>query len=375
MIYNWDIKELKKRRRHLLKLLVNPKYNEKDKKEIMEDFELLNEAINEIEVDKLFTLFSKEESYMDKEQLIPKSYYRSFSKISKNLLRLIYSSTNYFDLLNLDDCSKDQPNYYFSFDCIVESAASFYRSLPNNKYYLEISKYLNNKNHLLTFKYSNEYDLLYGTTFQLFYQNPTSYILVYIMNNINDLLTLDHELAHAYFNKYSTSKTLHTPYYYLTEVEGMFFEYLKEEYLLSQHLYQSDISYIRQEQMDIVSNMIRNLYISDLVIKYYDKTGKIDEEKIMELILKKGLLKEYDIDILCNSLLMYPRYSIKDCISYFTFLDLKNIAEKDVEKALYLLEEIRKDHNPNIFSTLRKNEITFMDDNFKNLKKEFKSLQ
>ena len=195
------------------------------------------------------------------------------------------------------------------------------------------------------------------------------------MNNINDLLTLDHELAHAYFNKYSTSKTLHTPYYYLTEVEGMFFEYLKEEYLLSQHLYQSDISYIRQEQMDIVSNMIRNLYISDLVIKYYDKTGKIDEEKIMELILKKGLLKEYDIDILCNSLLMYPRYSIKDCISYFTFLDLKNIAEKDVEKALYLLEEIRKDHNHNIFSTLRKNEITFMDDNFENLKKEYTKIK
>ena len=72
---------------------------------------------------------------------------------------------------------------------------------------------------------------------------------------------------------------------------------------------------------------------------------------------------------------MYPRYIIKDCISYFTFLDLKNIAEKDVEKALYLLEEIRKDHNHNIFSTLRKNEITFMDDNFENLKKEYTKIK
>ena len=39
MIYNWDVKELKKRRRYLLKLLFSQKYNTKDKKEIMEDFE------------------------------------------------------------------------------------------------------------------------------------------------------------------------------------------------------------------------------------------------------------------------------------------------------------------------------------------------
>lgn len=375
MIYNWDINELKKKRNNLFKLLVSPKCTFDDKKKILVDLKILDEIISEIEVNKLFTSFPKRETYIDKEKLLPKDCYLDFSKISKKLLHLIYSSTKHFDLLNSDYHNQEQSNYYFDFDYIVESASSFYRSLPDKKYYLEISKYLDNKNHLLSFKYNNEYDSLYGVTYQLFYSNHLSYILVYIMSDINDLLTLDHELAHAYFNKYSTVKALHTPYYYLTEVEGMFLEYLKEEYLLSQNLYQSDIDYIRKEQMDIVSNTIRNLYISDLAIKYYDENGKIDEDNIIKLIQDKGLIQEYDIDILCNSILMYPRYSVQECISYFTFLDLKNIAEKDVEKALYLLEEIRKDHNPHIISTLRKNEITFMDDGFKNLKKEYKSLQ
>lgn len=377
MIYNWDINELKKRRNYLLKeLLINPNVTVTDRKKIKSDLILLNDMIREVEVDKSFTLFPiREKKFMDNEQLLSKSYYQAFSKISKKLLDLTDAVTNYFDLLDLDDNSENEISYHFDIDEIIESAISFYHSLSNQKYYLEINKFLDIHKHLLFFKYQSLLNTESGYTFNLFYPNRKSYILVYILNEISDLLTLDHELAHAYFHNYNSMESFNTPYYYLTEIEGMFFEYLKEEFLQNQHLYLQDIHTVRKAKIRTILNMAKNVYVGKFIISYYNQNKKIDEAEITEMLFKNGIITDYDIDIVYDSLLTYPRDGIKECISYLTFLDLKNIAEKDVEKALYLLEEIRKDHNPNIFSTLRKNEITFMDDDFKNLKKEYKSLQ
>ena len=371
MVYSWDIDELKKRRRHLLnELLGNSTLI--DRKKIKSDFNLLNDMIDELEVNKCFNLFSsKEKDFIDDDKLLSRSYYNAFSKISNNLLNLVYKITNNFDLVDLDEISKDLSFYDFNLEKIIESTKSFYDSLPNKNYYLEISKFLNPNNHLLFFKYGSLFNLDSGNTYNLFYPNIVSYILVYIVNDISDLLTLDHELAHAYFNKYNSLEAFNTPYYYLTEIEGMFFEYLKEEFLINNNYYQNDIKLCKNIKMNSIVEISKNLYIGNFIFNYYNKKGIIDEAEITETLFKQGILNSYNINAIYDSLLMYPRNIIKECISYLTFLDLKEIATNDLEKALYLLEEIRKDHNHNIFSTLRKNEITFMDDNFDNFKKEY----
>ena len=375
MIYNWDIKDLKKKRLILLKDLISKlSLSTTDRMLIKSDLNILNSMIAEIDVDKSHSIFTINKiSYKDENEIMPSKYYDTFIKISPIILKILYPLIKEYDLIQLEN---DETRYFdFSSDEIIESSRDFYKSLPNKKYYKDLEKYLNPNNHSLYIKYGNLYTDESGITYNLSSQNK-NYIIVNIINEITDLLTLDHELAHAYFFNHSTNiESWKTPYYYITEIEGLFFEYLKQEYLIKNTKYKDEINLNNAIKMNEIIEAILYLYIWNISVNQYSLTNKVDEDKILTTAINEGISCEYTTNIIHHALSSYPRGLAKECISYLTFLDLKNIAETDLEKALYLLEEIRKDYNPNVISTLRKNNITFMDDNYANFDKEYEKIK
>ena len=374
-MYQWNLNELKKKRLQLLKeLICNIKLQLNDRMKIKSDLNLITDMINEFEVDKTFTLFPNQNlTFIDEKQLFPKMYYEAFLKLSPNILSILFPIIREYDQIDIND----NEYLYFNLDEkeIINSTRDFYQSLPNKKYYNEIEKYLNPSNHLLQFIYGNIYAPTTGETFYFETQNTISYVLVRIINEIHDLLTLDHELAHVYYNQYNNLDNYLTPYYYLIETEGLFFEYLKEEFLLTNNIPKEDIYKKRIEHFNNIIELIINLYVGKVTTNQFSKTKNINEESILQIIYQNGISTEYNSNLIYESIHNYPRSNIKECIAYLTFLDLKNIANHDLEESLYLLENIRKDKNPNIISTLRKNKITFMDDNYENLNKEYQKLK
>ena len=55
-------------------------------------------------------------------------------------------------------------------------------------------------------------------------------------------------------------------------------------------------------------------------------------------------------------------------------LDLENIFDKDPEYAFFLFEKIRINKTVPFFDNLRKNEITFFEDDYKNLKEKINKI-
>ena len=374
-MYKWNLNELKKRRMLLTKeLICNLKLSIDDKIKIKADLNLLDNMINQIDTNKSFRIFPKKDiTFIDKNKLFPKLYYDAYLKISPKILKILFPIITEYDQIDIKD--DDYSYYELSEEELISSAIKFYQSLPSQEYYKEIEKYLSPNNHLLQILYGDIYSNTTGSTYYIESPTKTTYILMQITNQIHDLLTLDHELAHAHFDKYNAIKNYQTPYYYITETEGLFFEYLKEEYLLNQDITKEDIYKKRVEYFNDFTEMILNLYVGRITAYQFSITKEINEQQILKTIYENGIPPEYTDSFIYESLYSYPRNNIKECISYLTFLDLKNIANNDIEKALYLLENIRSDKNPNIISTLRKNNITFMDDDYQNLNQEYQKLK
>jgi len=250
---------------------------------------------------------------------------------------------------------------------ILEITRDFYKNLPDKKYYQEIKKYLNPNNNLLQIDSNHQ---IIDNVGSLFHANNHSYGLIYKENTIIDLFVIIHELAHAYFYKYIKANNLSTPYYYIMETEGRFFDYLTENYLIEKGYPKTEINKSNIILLEDQLEMITSLYLGKIVVALYNQDKRISEENVKNKIESKYTNLIYSFNGLEDALTYSPRDYLKEIISYLTYLDLKEIANHDLEKALFLLENIKKDTNPNIFKTLAKNEITFMKDGYQNFQKE-----
>ena len=126
--------------------------------------------------------------------------------------------------------------------------------------------------------------------------------------------------------------------------------------------------------------MIKILLISiKIKIKELKKNNpNIDVDNLVKYVNLK-VNKYFNIDCLNESYIRCCLNSnhlfyIKYLVSYLINLDLEKIYNKDKERGFYDFEQVCKISGDNIFSKLRKNNITFMDDEFKNLEKKIKKI-
>lgn len=236
-------------------------------------------------------------------------------------------------------------------------------------------------------EYYKKYEELSGTNLHIQYKsspaagetyiddiNKEKYILINRCNKAIDTITIPHEYFHCIFTDFTSYKVSESNLVYTIEAEGslanlLFIDFMnKRNKMIAENLGKNLLTYFE----------MRSLAIMAAAYRIY----KFDKENIAGFKSYRRVFKDYAIDKITDDKLMnligdensddIIGYNLSDLIA----IDLFYIYKKDPEFALYLLSNIRSYRtDDNILSILRRNNLTFMDDNLSNFKKYIKKYE
>ena len=329
--YQWDIQKIRKLRDDINK---NEKtINNADLYEAAKEvYQMLLETYN---INKICSI--------EEDPIYEETEYNFFKYINMEALDII-SELNIKNLKTKKNLHLNQ-RIYLNNDQLIELVREAIRLIPDKSLNLSFDKYFDPKNHLVNIQHI-KYPLdTYGTTINDFVNN-INYINLYRTNSLYDIFSTFHEFFHAHIRSYekynySTSKKV-----IYGETEGYFANFL-------------------------IYHLINNLNIDKNLLLFkiqYDFNCILDNLKLLS-IYNKSLKESCESDIFGDIL-----GSIEHSISYLCGLDLFYIYQNDPEKALHALYNIPNLKGENIKQELLKNEITFFEDNCKNLKKLYKAI-
>lgn len=373
MEYCWDIKKIKKQKRQIQFLLRNRIYCSKEEKEELKiEIQSLSDMEKVINNNQLYYHRPiRRIKYADPNQFLPVYTLQEYCMIPYDLTNVVIASiTCLKDFTDTHD-NIELPHTQLTNQELVEMSDDFYQSLPNQKYLKYFRMFTNPKNHLLRFTNGADGDF-FGFTKPLYYPNYRAYFSIGRNHTIEDFETLNHEIAHGIFFQKDSYKILNSLHYYLTELEGHWFDYLSCQYLVGK-LDNAIINQMNYEYFITYYNQICELYLMDYATFLARKNKNISITTIEKKILSDELPISIDESKLLTALCESPKLNTLYSLSYLTSLDLEAIFEQDPEYAFYLFERIRNNKTNDIFRNLRENQITFMDDGYQNLQKKMKT--
>lgn len=368
MKYQWSLERIQKHKKYYKSLLKYLKNEECLKlKECISYFEDME---NIIKTGCQCPISIPHPQYKDKEKVLPLNTYDDFKMVHPKVRRTMIEAMQ--SLAHIEDTydSIELPTIKLTDEELVEMALEFARWVPDKTYKKQIEKYIRSQNHLLQFATPLDEEEM-GLTYPFYYPKYRPYFLINRLNTIEDFATLNHELAHGVFYVTDTFTNEYN-HYYLTELEGNFFDFLSYEYLKEQEE-SSVLSELEYGRMVGRINNLIDFYLIDSSITLYDKKGRVTIEPIHKRIMQDELTMYLDESILFDSLQENPQEDARYGFSYLTSLDLEKTYDNDREYAFYLLKRIRRNKTENIFGNLEENGITFMKDGYENLKIKVKN--
>lgn len=205
------------------------------------------------------------------------------------------------------------------------------------------------------------------------------YILINRRNEITDLYVLPHEYFHFIFNDFRSYLSFDNQMYSSQELEGSLANLLFADYF--RNLNDSSQNYNISKQMNQEFLYYYQIRTASLLILmgFIDATnkGKLRTNKFNKFLNYFG----FETPLSAQEIKDYigtetADEAIKNNLSSLAALDLFEIYKNDPELCFYLLQNIRFiKQNNDVLSVFRRNHITFMDDNFENLKKYIKKTE
>lgn len=201
------------------------------------------------------------------------------------------------------------------------------------------------------------------------------YILFNRQNDIMDLGVMPHESFHSIFNNFDSYRIGYNELRYTQEIEGSFANFLFADYYKNEN---------QELALEYEKTLLTDYYyrtLSFLILANYlqsiKKNGNIRNQKFQKFFNYYKLDRMLDTNAILNIIDGYE--DAIDAITYnYSFLaslDLYEIWKQDPDLAFYLLQNIRYMRtDDDVFNLLRRNHITFMDDNFQNFQNYVKNL-
>lgn len=363
MEYNWSIEQIRRQKRQTRDLLRKTEGLTKEEKQILKDnIQTLTEMEAVLSPHRFHFSFPEKTKYVDSNHTIPTDTYLSYrDEIPSYMKKVILDALSYFqDYTDTYDDIK-LPTFNLSNQELVEMSYDFYRWLPNKEYLKQFKKYTSPNRHLLRFT-QNEFTEITGETNFFYYPTYRPYFCIDRNNTIDDFITLNHEIAHGIMFKRDTTLSQRGGHYFLTELEGSFFDFLSIQYL-KQFMAKEIIQDLEYTRFITAYDDFISFYITDFAIRLFQQHREVSIVPIKKRILKQNLPFYLDETILLSSLQNNPKNSAKYLISYLTSLDIEKIYEIDPEKAFYLFEQIRNNKTDTVFDNLNKNGISFVGEN------------
>ena len=332
--YQWDINKIRK----LKQDCINNTQLLNNKKLFNSQQEFYDILIKFYMFDKLYTYmeYNETDEPIDDEFFIPNIE-------ALNIIEKLNQNIN-----NLQDKQNPYLNQriFLNNNELIELVREFVNLIPSKELNASFDKFFNPKNHFVNINYTKIPFGIHGIT-KTDYINKICYSGILRENSLNDIITVFHEFFHMHIRNNESYDFFETNKVIYGEVEGCFANFL-------------------------INNLSNQLGIDkDLFLfSIYDEFNYI-LESLNKLYIYKKILDLKKHKIYSNN---WIYEMTNDSISYLTALDLFYLYEKDPEKALYNLFNIPNLSGENIEKELIQNDISFFEDNCKNLKRLYKSL-
>lgn len=369
MRYNWDLDELKTNYTILEGVLKNFD-DEKMKIGIKESIALYKNMLKMVNKHgKGIEVF--DDTYMDFN--INDVIEELMSSYNRNNFHYLYPLLNSFFVIKdcRFDAKKVQEKIIMTNDELISITKDFFEDMTTPKIAKKFNDILDKKDRIqICYERSNSNYAGLALVDDILHNK---YIYISRKNEILDLHLLPHEAFHYIFNDENVGLARLYNTRYLSEVEGLFANILFADYY-------NKIAYKDQNILKDYNNSIYQEHIEDLVIRNtlldcISGNKKIRLHKLNKFL--KSVCENSDDFTTTDELAPYldtPQYlTMTYSLSYLVAIDLYYKYLQDREEAFYNLECIKYDKETNqVISILENNGITFMKDNYTNLKKYIK---
>ena len=383
--YNWNFNELREIYNEISKKY--EKENNKEEKEAL--LETLNGYkrmlhINRKEIPKIESI-SVEDIPIFYDDFIKKvaSFYEDNKPEYIDLL------TGTYPLIKKAYNEEMDVNYKIAFnnDSLIEIVLDFFSKMTPKEFYQKVKNLLEKNKDFLNITYSKNYNYKDNSTlFSKEYKKK--FVLVTRHNDLLDFMGLPHEITHYLLNNYNYSDYLKTDSKFLTEIEGCLINLLISEYYKnnSKTLFTDsydknnkvydDSLFFKHKILGDIKEHIEHFIIKNEFLLSLDDDMKLIPERFCKRVKKFNLVDpSYDYLETLSYLASNETEELTYGFSYIAALDIYTECLDDPEKAFYDLRNIKKRKRiKNLIPYLRENNITFMDDNYKSLKKYIKNM-
>lgn len=364
--YKWDLKELRLNREKLYYAYEEMKDVEK-KETLLSFIELYDDMIN----------------MATNKTMEPMSDLQTDSSI----INLLHNAAEFYTIDNLSTLNvliesfpviaeyapeyvNDNIRIAATNDEVVDICRDFFVKMTPKDILKKYDDAFKENNNFLNIMYSKDSSDYSGVT--LFdYTLQKKYVAVSRSNKLLDLVILPHEMFHYLFSDCNVCFSLDHNSHYLAEVEGGFANILFSEYYMNNAKENND--FFRKYYLNSYQSQIEDLTIRNALFDSIKKNNGIRMHKLNKFMSYYNMLPFDNENEIIEYLEVPQDVNIKYAISFLAALDLYYIYKKDPDFAFYLLKNIRYHvTEDNIMSLLRRNHITFMDDDYTNLKKYLK---
>ena len=368
MRYKWDLQKLRYRRK-ILEEIARYADNENIRYNALEQANIYSNMMNSFSKKKI-GMDSLDTTYKDitVAEMIDETM-RSYT--TKNLPYIDLLLQTFFDVIKIDSTNKrDDFPLIASNDELIELARNFFIEKTPNYIAKKFDDILA-EGDIINIQYNKSSSIYPGYTLYDYFLNK-KYIYVGRSNKLYDLCILPHEAFHYLFRDKDVALTGLYNTYYLNEIEGMFANILFGEYF-SEKTNPSD-NYFNDYSLVLFKDNIADIVTRNTILDSLKDNKKIRLSKINKYLGYFEVLPFKNEDELIPYLTMPEEDVIKYSLSYLTALDLYYIYKKDPDEAFYALSCITYiKQTDDIFTLLKNNGITFMNDNYANLKKYIKN--
>lgn len=382
--YKWDLEELRHNKKVLMDLLEKHPETKDDISKNINMYSMMLKAaagkniykdINEDDIpifDWNYFIEKGMDFYQDDNpdfiDIVTGSYGNVYNKFNKDIdNNYSVALTNEDLLFILEDFFKNKVDR--------DSYEIFKRTLSMNK----ANNYLN----ITHSKNSLEQDnvVLFDDTLRKQYINITRH------NDLFDLVAMPHEFFHFIFDD-GIPKVRNYNMRYLNEMSGILANLLFSEYyienadrILTDSYDENGVAYddklfFKNHFLGIYTDQVESFIIKNEMLNSIKRNGELRVKKFNRSIKKYNIVDpEKDYVTLLKYLLIDEETALTYALSYLTAIDLFYQIQNDKERGFYNLRKLRECYDINdIINYIRFRGITFMDDNYKNLKEYTKKM-
>ncbi len=363
MKYEWNKQILENQKRKALVYLKRKNLTQEQKDSVLD----VLSNIHDLQNIQSRNNKGKKEKYLDPKCYLTKKIYEDYHDIPYWVKEISLKSMSSFETWEKRKTTP-LPTEHLSNETLLHETYQFALWTKKKEYIQFFKNYYLDRNDFLQF-FQKENSLDYGQLETIFYKNQYfPFIYVNKWNTIEDIGTLIHESLHAYFFRKNKNLTMESDYYYISEVEGDFADYLFPYYLEEKNLAsKTTIENLKNQYFLNKFQEFSEFYYIYKLCKIYHQEKEITIEKLTLEYLKDSFFK-IDENIL-NTSIQSPTWNAKYLMSFLIFLDIVETNQKDPQKCFDIISKIRFNQKENVLSILEKNNVHFFEDHYKNLRK------